>query len=189
MNEDRDPHFFKEIIGSMASPSNGSNTGAKNDLAYINQAYPLPKWISPRLEYRARVSGEIWVYRFVGTEKRTDKNGREIEIEIWRHICTPFSMPAWLRLLDADQAFGVRMLIADRDGEPHAVDFQRGELARQRASEIKARLMDAGMRFAPGGESTVVDVLKEAGPESYLDTVSVTGWHAGTFMTAKGDDL
>jgi hypothetical protein len=157
-----------------------------NTIARISAAYPLPRWLTPKLEYLPRESGEIWVHKFLGMKK--DKDTGE-EIEVWAPICSPFTMSAWLRLVDDDDAYGVRVLVADHKGAPHVIDFQRGELSRLGASEIRSRLMDAGMRVANGGEVTIVEVLKEAAPTAELDAAAVTGWQASSFISPEGEEL
>jgi hypothetical protein len=119
---------------------------------------------------------------------KKDKDTRE-ESEVWAPVCSPFTMSAWLRLVDDDDAYGVRVLVADYKGAPRVLDFQRGELSCLGASEIRSRLLDAGMRVADGGEVTIVEVLKEAAPTAELDAAAVTGWQGGSFISPGGEEL
>jgi hypothetical protein len=58
------------------------------------------------------------------------------------------------------------------------------------ASEIRRRLLNAGLRCVNGGETTVTEILKEAKPEICLDIASTTGWQPdGTFITPEGEEL
>ena len=161
-------------------------TALQNEIAKLNRTFPLPRWVTPKLQYRPRAWGELWVHKFLWVTK--DKETGE-EVEVWAPICSPFSMSAWLRLVDDDDAYGVRVLVADHKAAPRALDFQRGELSRLGASEIRSRLMDAGMRVANGGEDTIVEVLKEAAPTEELDAVSATGWQGDRLMSPEGEEL
>jgi hypothetical protein len=166
------------------------------DLAYIERTFPLPRWYRVRLKYDHH-GYEVWIHRFVELEHVKDENGNivkdengnPVQKEIWASVCTPFSMTAWLKLVDADNAYGLRLLVADRRGQVQQVDFERAELGRQGANAVKARLLAAGMRFAPQQEFLIVDMLKELSPDACLDTVSVTGWQTNDFVTPKGESV
>jgi hypothetical protein len=185
---------IQTVAAMLASAVPWSAAPDPRDLPYIAQTFPLPQRISLRLKYE-HYRGAVWVHTFARLEQRKDKDGNPvtdaegnpIKDEIWTPVCTPFSLLAWLRLLDADTTYGLRLLVADRRGVPQPVDFERAELARQRAAEVKARLFAAGMRFAPGQENLIVDVLKEANPDTCLDTVAVIGWHGERFITPGAD--
>ena len=49
----------------------------------------------------------------------------------------------------------LRVCVQDMGGQPRAVDFDRAELARLGASEIRARLLEAGLRVEGDGEFLV----------------------------------
>jgi hypothetical protein len=152
----------------------------------IKTLYPLPAWITPWLQYYPRRSGEVWVHRVIERENKQTKQSEYVRIP----VCSPFSVAAWLRLVDLENAYGVRLAVADRDGIPRQVDFHRGELARLGASEIRARLMEAGMRIANGGEAVIVEVLKEAKPPVELAATGGCGWYRGTsFLTPDGEEI
>jgi hypothetical protein len=158
-----------------------------NDITHFETFFPLPQAIARQLKYDS-YRGIVWVHAL--TLKSTkDADGNEVVQHVWTPVCTPFSLRAWLRLVDADSTYGLRLLVADRLGLPQTLDCERAELARQRAAEIKGRLLAAGMRFAPGQENLVIDVLKQASPADCLDTVAVTGWQSVTFITLEGDEL
>src|SRR5712671_646376 len=77
-------------------------------------------------------------------------------------------------------------------GQPRAVDFDRAELARLGASEIRARLLEAGLRVEADGESVVVQVLKAAKPSDCIIVVSRPGWHRlpePVFVTPAGETI
>jgi hypothetical protein len=117
----------------------------------ITETYPLPPLETPRLEYRRTRSGEIWVHKFVG-EKNDMESGEKVAT--WIPVSSPFGVPALLRMADADDAYGLRVSLQDMSGEPRTVDLDRAELARLGASEIRARLLEAGLRVQADGESS-----------------------------------
>jgi hypothetical protein len=96
---------------------------------------------------------------------------------VWLPICSPFTVSAVLRMADDDAAYGLRVKLEDLHDGPRTVDFDRGELSHLSASEIRARLLRAGMRIANGGELTIIELLKEAKPAVTLTVFSRTGWH------------
>ena len=53
----------------------------------------------------------------------------------WLPIATPFSIPARLRHLDHEDAYGLRVVVRDMQNMPRNVDFPRAALARQGAGE------------------------------------------------------
>jgi hypothetical protein len=93
-------------------------------------------------------------------------------------------------MLDEEDAYGMRVHLADMEGNTRPVDFYRGELARLAASEIRSRLMNGGLRCVNGGEVTIIQILKEAKPEIYLDIASATGWQPDkAFITPDGEEI
>jgi hypothetical protein len=160
-------------------------TAQENEIARVVDAYPIPPLVMLRLKYQATQWGEIWLHKLViKKEKATGA-----KIEIWLPICSPITLAARLRLLDEDEVYGLRVQLADMDGTGRPVDFHRAELARLAASEIRSRLMAAGLRVANGGELTIVEILKEARPATSLDTASATGWHQRRFITLDGEEI
>jgi len=109
----------------------------------IADTYPLPRMETLRLEYQPTKGGEIWVNKLAG--EGSDVGSGE-KVQVWIPISSPFGVPALLRMADADDAYGRRVLVEDMSGQPRAVDFDRAELARLGASEIRARLLEAGLR-------------------------------------------
>jgi uncharacterized protein DUF927 len=77
-------------------------------------------------------------------------------------------------------------------GQPRTVDFDRAELARLGASEIRARLLEAGLRVEGDGESIVTRLLKAAKPSDCITVVSRPGWHRlpdPVFVTPAGETI
>jgi hypothetical protein len=138
------------------------NQAQRNEIERIKATYPLPNGLTARLEYRARESGEIWIHKFIKAEEDEETGERN---ETWLPICSPMSPTLRLHMLDDDDLYGLRVHLADMENHPRAVDFHRGELGRLAASEIRSRLLGAGLRVANGGEITIVEILKEARPE------------------------
>jgi hypothetical protein len=155
----------------------------------IEHTYPLPPLETLRLEYRRTRSGEIWVHKFVG-EKNDMESGEKVAA--WAPVSSPFGVPALLRVADADDAYGLRVSVQDMSGQPRAVDLDRGELARLGASEIRARLLEAGLRVEGDGESVVLQALKAAKPSDLIFVVSRPGWHRWPepiFVTPAGEAI
>ena len=99
---------------------------------------------------------------------------------------------ALLKMANEDDAYALRVLVQDMSGEPRIVDFQRGELARLGASEIRARLFAAGLRVEGDGENVCVQLLKAAKPPTIITVVSRPGWHRLpelVFVTPAGDAI
>ena len=112
---------------------------------------------------------EVWLHKHVGFRKDEDTGERT---EIWVPVCSPFTVTALLKTVDADDAHGLRIKLRDMNGEPRFLDIDRGDLARLGAAEIRARLLRAGMQIANGGEATVIEILKAHKPDLIL-TVSI----------------
>ena len=127
-----------------------------------------------------------------GSTNSTKRDKKVVEKEVWLPVSSPLGVPALLRMADADDAYGLRVLVQDMSGQPRAVDFDRAELARLGASEIRARLLEAGLRVEGEGESVVVQVLKAAKPRDWIIVVSRPGWHRlpePVFVTPPGKRL
>jgi hypothetical protein len=155
----------------------------------IKDTYPLPPLETLRLEYRRTRSRELWVHKFVG--EKTDMESGE-KVAVWAPVSSPFGVPALLRMADADDAYGLRVSIQDMSGQPRAVDFDRADLARLGASEIRARLLEAGLRVEADGESIVLQALKAAKPSDTIIVVSRPGWHRlpePIFVTPVGEAI
>jgi hypothetical protein len=155
----------------------------------IAEMYPLPRLETLRLEYRFTSSGEVWVHKLVG-EKSDVACGETVGV--WAPICSPVGVPALLRKADEDDAYGLRVCVHDMSGQPRTVDFDRAELARPGASEIRARLLEAGLRVEGDGESVVTRVLKAAKPSDCITVVSRPGWHRMSdpvFVTPVGETI
>ena len=131
--------------------------------------YPLPFIEGLDLRYFRTRHGDVLVHRSAGK----DRNGRTI----WRPVASPFGIPARLRYLDHDGAYGLRMLVRDMAGEVRAVDFARAGLARQGAQDIRAALFGAGVRTYGDGDQVALAVLKASAPTAEILVVSRPGWH------------
>ena len=155
----------------------------------ITETYPLPPLETLRLGYRRTRSGEFWVHKFV-SEKNDMESGEKVAV--WTPVSSPFGVPALLRMADADDAYGLRVLVEDMSGQPRAVDLDRAELARLGACEIRARLLEAGLRVEDDGESIVLQALKAAKPSDTIIVVSRPGWHRlpePIFVTPAGEAI
>jgi hypothetical protein len=152
-----------------------ANSAAQQDeIARVTEAYPLPSSTSHRLEYRHTSLGEVWVHRF-DRRKKNEETGEYYEN--WQPISTPFTIRALMRLVDADNGHAMRVAIADDNGTAAIVDFDRGDLSRLAASEIRARLLHAGLRVTSSGEAAIVGILKETRAGHEIAAFSRSGWH------------
>src|SRR5262249_54418306 len=96
--------------------------GRAAELQQIRHDYPLPKLNGTLLAYRQTMDGEIWLHKFAG------QNGDGSAA--WDPIATPFGVPARLRYVDQDDAYGLRVVLRDMNGRQRMVDFERADLAR-----------------------------------------------------------
>ena len=135
----------------------------------IERTYPLPVMESMTLAYRHTRSGRIMVHKYAGKDKEGE--------DVWLPVATPFGVPARLRYIHEAEAYGLRVVVQAMDGQPRALDFERGALARMGASELRAKLFASGLRAEDDGEHVVVKALKAADPASEITVVSRPGWH------------
>jgi hypothetical protein len=155
--------------GTAAKASQRAAAAEVDEVARTAAMYPLPTVEGIDLRYLRTRKGAILVHRHAGK----DKDGATI----WRVVASPFGIPARLRYLDQDDAYGLRMLIRDMQGEPRAVDFPRAGLARQGAQDIRSALYAAGLRSYGDGDQVALAMLKAADPPSEILVVSRPGWH------------
>ena len=133
----------------------------------IAKRYPLPQLDGLTLTYLRTKSGKIWVHRWV-----------EVKTElVSQPISSPFGVLARLRYVDADDAYGLRLVVEDMSGKCRAIDVDRATFARQGASETRAMLFAAGLRTEGEGENIAVKCLKAADPRDEIAVVSKPGWH------------
>jgi hypothetical protein len=133
------------------------------------RSYPLPVMESMTLVYRHTRSGRMMVHRYAGKDKKDE--------ELWLPVTSPVGVPFRLRYIDEAEAYGLRVVVQGMDGQPRALDFERGALARMGASELRAKLFASGLRAEDDGEHVVVKALKAADPASEITVVSRPGWH------------
>jgi hypothetical protein len=167
-----------------SSPCENSS-GKPDDLDGIPDAYPLPWLETVRLRYFRTKTGRVLAHKNAGK----DKNGNVR----WLPIATPFSIPARLRHLDHEDAYGLRVVVRDMQNMPRNVDFPRAALARQGAADIRAALFKSGLRTEDDGDQIVVAALKAADPPKEILVVGRPGWHslglspAPVFMAPTGE--
>ena len=144
------------------------------DLRKIAQTYPLPEMDTLHLRYAYTNAGKIKVHRLDGWETDPDTGAR---VPVLTPIATPFGIPARLRHADQQDAYGLRCIVQDMNGQPRAIDFDRSELPRLGASEIQSKLFGAGLRTEAGGEKIAIDCLKAADPRKEIIVYRRPGWH------------
>ncbi len=141
--------------------------GRAAEMKRVAETYPLPAMDNLRLEYAYTAAGALRIH------KVSEVKGKTIQTP----ITTPFGVTARLRLADQADAYGLRVLVQDMNGQPRPLDFDRGELARLHGSEIRAALLRAGLRTEADGEQVALAILKAADPKSEIVTVGRPGWH------------
>src|SRR4029079_14568805 len=82
-----------------------------------------------------------------------------------------------LRFIDRAEEYGLRVLVEDMNGRARPLDFDRGDLAKIAAADIRSALFAAGLRTEGDGEQTVIAALKAADPKAEIIAVRGRGWH------------
>jgi hypothetical protein len=150
------------------------NNSQSAELRRAAEDYPLPQMDTLRLQYAYTATGKIKVHRFDGS--RTDPDSGAT-VPILTPVATPFGVPARLRYADEQDAYGLRCIVQDMSGQPRAVDFDRAELAKLNGSEIRGKLLAAGLRPEGEGEKIALEALKAADPDREIIIVRRPGWH------------
>ncbi len=93
-------------------------------------------------------------------------------------ICSPFSVLAQLRVVDARESYGLRLAIQDMGGRTRIIDIDRGiHLGAQAGVEARKTFLTNGVRFQNNGEIVAVNALKAAEPAREITIVKAPGWH------------
>ena len=146
----------------------------KSELEEITQRYPLPSLIGLRVDYRHTEDGRVWLHKFKGVAE--DKETHH-HIDSWEAVSSPFGALVQLAMPGHQTAFGLRVHIRTVFGAANAVDFLSSELPKLGASGVRSALMGAGVRVANGGETTIVEILKQAEPNDCIEVIRSFGWH------------
>ncbi|MGC2411976.1 MAG: DUF927 domain-containing protein [Stellaceae bacterium] len=158
------------------------------ELEKIAAEYPLPDMDAMPLRYAHTAAGRVKVHK-VSWEKNPEIGRNE---QVLVPIATPFGVPARLRHIDEENAYGLRCVVQDMGDERRCVDFERGALAKMAATDIRAALFAAGLRVEADGEMIAVQSLKAADPQQEVIVVRRPGWHEipgcpdPIFITPKG---
>jgi hypothetical protein len=150
-------------------------TTRETELKRINRLYPLPPLLGLHCEYRFTDDARIWLHRlkcFIGGEETGER------CAVWEPVSSPFGGIVALIKPGARAAFGLRVHVSSPDGGTNAIDFLRGELFLLAASEVRAALANAGLATANGGESTVIEICKQAQPDRCITVATALGWQA-----------
>jgi hypothetical protein len=143
--------------------------GRAAELDRIAALYPLPFIEGMRLRYQHTRDGRIAIYKFAGQ----DQDGRER----WERKCSPIGVSTQLRMADAENVYGLRVAIQDMDGHLRTLDFDRADLARMAAVDIRTKFFGAGLQVEGDGEHLAIQILKAAAPKDIITVVSRPGWH------------
>ena len=103
----------------------------------------------------------------------TNDKGKDCSIA----VCSQFGIMARLKRIDDENYYGLRIRVKDMDKQPRDMDVNRSDLVNGGGREVKARLMDLGLRVFNGDEKQVIDALKAAHPDTEILVVSRRGWH------------
>lgn len=137
------------------------------ELRRVEREYPLPQLDTLGLVYQRTADGKIHIHRRVQV-------GDTVEAQV---VASPFSVVGRLRFADQDDAYGLRIAVEDMGGRRREIDIDRGTLARQAGTEIRALLFDVGLRTWDDGDLVVVRCLKAADPAHEITVVRAPGWH------------
>jgi hypothetical protein len=147
---------------------------AATELEQIRAIYPLPEMDNQRLVYARTAGGRIKVHQVAGFT--TDPISGLVRPQLIP-IATPFGVPARLRHADQHDDYGLRCVVQDMNGQPRAVDFDRSEMAKLNATEIRGKLFAAGLRIEARGDQIAVECLKAADPTCEILVYRRPGWH------------
>ena len=162
-----------------------------SEMALIAGTYPLPAMDLVTLTYWHTAAGKIKVHRVI--EHRNSEPGDKEPLLI--PVATPFGVAARLRHVDQADAFGLRVVVQDMNGQPRAIDVDRSALGHMAAAEIRSMLFAAGLRTEGDGEMLAVQCLKAADPEREIIVVKRPGWQEveglpdPVFITPKGETI
>lgn len=143
------------------------------ELRNIAENYPLPTMDTLRLQYAYTAAGKAKVHKLDGWRTDPDTGARA---PVLTPVATPFGVSARLRYADHQDAYGLRCVVQDMNGQCRAVDFDRAELAKLNGSEIRSRLFAAGLRTEGEGEKIALEALKAADPDREIIIVRRPGW-------------
>jgi hypothetical protein len=157
----------------------------KSELEQIAGRYPQPSLINLKVEYRHTEDHRVWLHKYGGFTEDDETGERS---DIWEAVSSPFGALVQLAMPGRETAYGLRVHIHTRTGKTNSVDFLWSELPKPAASSIRDALMGAGLRVANGGETTVLEILKQAEPNDCVEVAGSFGWHQtdNYFLTPGG---
>jgi len=145
--------------------------GREEELRRVAATYPLPELDGRTLFYQHTKAGRIWVHKTVKVGK-----GESAEL-VDVAIASPFGITAWLRMADAEDTYGLRLIAQDPRGSPRIIDVDCGDLASMAGVEARRLFLSNGVRFEGDGEVIAVACLKGADPSDEIAVVRHPGWH------------
>ena len=147
-------------------------SAAESDLERIAALYPVPEMNGRSLFYKQSRLGEVWLHKKV--QKGKGDNAEMIDVA----VASPFGITARLRMIDAEDSYGLRLVVEDMGSNRRNIDIERGDLASMGGVEVKKLFLRAGVRFEDDGEVVAVQALKAARPENQIAIVRHPGWHS-----------
>ncbi len=162
-------------------------SGREADLQRVAEHYPLPELDGRTLFYKHTRAGRVWVHKTI--VKGKGDNAEEIDVA----VASPFGVLAWLRMADAEDSYGMRLVVQDARGLPRILDIDRGDLAAMAAVEARKLFLANGVRFEGEGMRDAVACLIGADPGVEVAIVRHPGWHdvegARVFVAPGGEVL
>lgn len=146
-------------------------SGREADLQRVAEQYPLPELDGRRLFYTHNKAGRPWVHKTI--VKGKGESAEEIDVA----VASPFGVLSWLRLADAEDSYGLRLVVQDPRGLPRILDVDRGDLATMAAVEARKLFLANGVRFEGEGIRDAVACLMGADPAAEIAIVRHPGWH------------
>ena len=151
--------------------SRAERSGREAELQRVVETYPLPELDGRRLFYKHTRAGRPWVHKTI--VKGKGDNAEEIDVA----VASPFGVLAWLRQADAEDSYGMRLVVQDARGLPRILDIDRGDLAAMAAVEARKLFLANGVRFEGEGMRDAVACLMGADPATEIAIVRHPGWH------------
>ena len=146
--------------------------GREAELERVAAMYPLPGLDRVSLSYRHTKAGKVWLHQAVKVGK--GDNAELVDVP----IASPFGVVARLKIVDAKESYGLRLVVQDMGGRPRTIDLDRGShLGPQGGVEARKMFLTNGVRFQENGDMVAVSALKAADPDREIIIVKAPGWH------------
>ena len=124
------------------------------------------------LSYQHTKAGKVWLHQTIKVGK--GDNAELVDVP----IASPFGVVARLRIVDAKESYGLRLVVQDMGGRPRTIDLDRGShLGPQGGVEARKMFLTNGVRFQESGDMVAVSALKAVDPTREIVVMKAPGWH------------